>query len=137
MLLLNLDHFVSLFSAFGGCLKDVEFEKGSTIQFLEDSIEVMNVNMDGCAPYYEHPDQCKDDLITEVYNGTDLQVYDTGLHSYTGNPYNLLSFKANGFPRFNRPTTSNVNKKCAKMYIEVNKTLKLIHLDKCKHVFFI
>lgn len=79
-------------SAFGGCLKDVQFERGSTLQFLEEKIEVMNVNMDGCAPYYEHPDQCKDDLITEVYNGSALQVYDTGLHSYTGDQ--LMVFKS-------------------------------------------
>ncbi|KAH3846705.1 hypothetical protein DPMN_089007 [Dreissena polymorpha] len=70
--------------AFGGCLRDVEFDSGRELDFLKQSIEVINVNMDGCAPYHVHPDQCKDDLITEVYNGTAMRALDTGLHSYTG-----------------------------------------------------
>ena len=83
--------FIVLFSAFGGCLKDLQFELGSVTQFLEESIEVMNVNMDGCTPYYEHPDQCKDDLITDVYTGNNFTVHDTGLHSYTGRNISNMS----------------------------------------------
>lgn len=61
------------------------------IDFLASIIEVVNVNMDGCTPYHVHADQCKDDLITEVYNGTAMQVYDVGLHSYTDYLYRVLA----------------------------------------------
>ena len=40
--------------------------------------------MDGCTPYHIHEESCKDDLITHVYNGTDMVVYDVNLHAYTG-----------------------------------------------------
>lgn len=59
--------------------------------FLESIIEVVNINMDGCAPFHVFPDQCKDDLITQVYNGTDLQTYDVGLHSYTDYLYRVVA----------------------------------------------
>ncbi|XP_053408878.1 usherin-like [Mercenaria mercenaria] len=85
-------------AAFGGCIKDLTFDNFGprsdddyTPNFLEDIIEVANVNMDGCTPYHVHADQCKDDLITEVYNGTALQVYDVGLHSYTDYLYRVVA----------------------------------------------
>jgi len=70
--------------AFGGCLRRVFFDSNSEVDFLVDSIETSNVNMDGCPPYHQHADQCKDDLISQVYNGTALEAIDSGLHSYTG-----------------------------------------------------
>ena len=48
------------------------------------TIVVQNLNMDRCTPYHIHEESCKDDLITHVYNGTDMVVYDVNLHAYTG-----------------------------------------------------
>ena len=48
------------------------------------TIVVQNINMDGCTPYHIHEESCKDDLITHVYNGTDMVVYVVNLHAYTG-----------------------------------------------------
>ena len=56
-----------------------------SLDFFQETSEVVNVNMDGCTPYHLHADTCKDDLITHVYNGTEMQVYDVNLHAYTGN----------------------------------------------------
>ena len=48
------------------------------------TIDAQNLNMDRCIPYNIHEESCKDDLITHVYNGTDMVVYDVNLHAYTG-----------------------------------------------------
>ncbi|XP_052767673.1 usherin-like isoform X2 [Mya arenaria] len=78
-------------AAFGGCIRNLEFDVGRDLDFLVNSIEVSNVNMDGCPPYHQHEDQCKDDLITQVYNGTELDAVDNGLHSYTDYLYRVLA----------------------------------------------
>ena len=80
-----------MISAFGGCIKDITFpEAFITLDFLVETIDVQNINMDGCTPFHLHAETCKDDLITHVYNGTEMQVYDVNLHAYTGNKVFVL-----------------------------------------------
>ena len=67
------------------------FDDFSTLEYLEESLEVVNVNMDGCTPYHLFDETCRDDLITEVYNGSAMSAYDINLNPYTGLFYILLT----------------------------------------------
>ena len=80
-------------AAFGGCIRNINFpEEFLSLDFFHETSEVVNINMDGCTPYHLHADTCKDDLITHVYNGTEMLVYDVNLHAYTGNNMHCIKF---------------------------------------------
>ncbi|BFZ06827.1 hypothetical protein BsWGS_09866 [Bradybaena similaris] len=67
---------------FGGCfsgfqINDRQYDKDMIV------VDVANINLDGCPPYYESKVTCHSSLITQVYEGKDQVAYDAGLLPYT------------------------------------------------------
>ncbi|XP_055957017.1 usherin-like [Patella vulgata] len=81
--------------SFGGCIALFAVD-GNRYDFGKDATQVVNVNMDGCAPFQVPNNTCQDRLITEVYNGYDTQTFDTGLQPYTDYIYRVTASNSVG-----------------------------------------
>ncbi|ESO94175.1 hypothetical protein LOTGIDRAFT_118598, partial [Lottia gigantea] len=78
------------FSGFGGCIAFF-LVNTKLFEFYKEAVEVVNVNMDGCAPFFLPNDTCKDNLITQVYEGVERETFDIGLQPYTDYIYRVTA----------------------------------------------
>lgn len=74
------------FTGFGGCIRDLRKTRPYTelIDVIRILKEAQTVNLDGCPPFYIPPKTCRDSLIEDIYNGTQLSYNDMGLQPYSG-----------------------------------------------------
>lgn len=54
------------------------------LNVIEHLEKLENVNMDGCTPFNLPEDNCKHDIVGNVYNGTEREFEDTDLQPYSG-----------------------------------------------------
>ncbi|XP_048258912.1 usherin-like [Haliotis rufescens] len=82
---------------FGGCIADFMVMRGYsyTYDFLT-TLDVMNLNMDGCPPFSVPQVPCEEKLVTTLYEGTNNVTYDSGLQPYTDYIYRVTATNAAG-----------------------------------------
>lgn len=51
---------------------------------IERLEKLENVNLDGCTPFNLPEENCKHDIVGNVYNGTEREFEDTDLQPYSG-----------------------------------------------------
>lgn len=54
------------------------------VQFANQAVEISNVNLDGCTPFYIPYRTCRQDFVEYIYNGTELTFDDKHLVPYSG-----------------------------------------------------
>lgn len=66
------------------------------VQFANQAVEISNVNLDGCTPFYIPYRTCRQDFVEYIYNGTELTFDDKHLVPYSGDlnliVFNILTF---------------------------------------------
>ena len=75
---------------FGGCISNIvitvfhRYYNNFPLNVIENLETLENVNMDGCTPFHLPEDNCKHDIVGNVFNGTEREFVDTNLQPYSG-----------------------------------------------------
>lgn len=67
------------------------------LNVIEHLGKLENVNMDGCTPFNLPDDNCKHDIVGNVYNGTEREFEDKDLQPYSGEKDNCSNMFSYGF----------------------------------------
>lgn len=79
-----------VFPGFGGCLRDVRvqnyipFYYPVYLNFVVSAVTLSNVNLDGCSPFQIPSRTCREDILDNIYNGTEYLYEDKNLTPYSG-----------------------------------------------------
>lgn len=100
-LLVNI--FLLHVSGFGGCISNIvitmfyPYYINFPLNVIERLEKLENVNLDGCTPFNLPEENCKHDIVGNVYNGTEREFEDTDLQPYSGENDHCSNMFSSGF----------------------------------------
>ncbi|XP_075195246.1 usherin [Anomaloglossus baeobatrachus] len=80
---------------FGGCLKDISFERGFVVNIATVSISTLRVSLDGC-PSPDRSTSCRGNDSIIIYEGKKENVYDPSVQPFTEYLYRVIASNDGG-----------------------------------------